>query len=156
MLFNLSGRWNKRASALATTALSAWLFIGAAPLFAQGAVTGTVTDSESMSPVSGAQVFVAGTAVGTLSGAQGTYRLEGVPAGQQTITVRLIGYRELSQAVTVQSGQVATADFAVTQTALRLQDIVVTGVVGETPRVKLPFTVERLSAADMPVPAADA
>jgi TonB-linked SusC/RagA family outer membrane protein len=156
MLFNLSGRWNKRASALATTALSAWLFIGAAPLFAQGAVTGTVTDSESLSPVAGAQVFVAGTAVGTLSGAQGTYRLEGVPAGQQTITVRLIGYRELSQDVTVQSGQVATADFAVTQTALRLQDIVVTGVVGETPRVKLPFTVERLNAADMPVPASDA
>ena len=52
MLFNLSGRWNKRASALATTALSAWLFIGAAPLFAQGAVTGTVTDSESLSPCS--------------------------------------------------------------------------------------------------------
>ena len=156
MLFNLSGRWNKRASALATTALSAWLFIGAAPLLAQGAVTGTITDSESLSPVAGAQVFVAGTAVGTLSGAQGTYRLEGVPAGQQTITVRLIGYRELSQAVTVQSGQVATADFAVTQTALRLQDIVVTGVVGETPRVKLPFTVERLNPADMPVPAADA
>ena len=156
MLFDLSGRWNKRASALAATALSAWLFVGAAPVYAQGAVTGTVTDAESLAPISGAQVFVSGTVVGTLTGAQGTYRLEGVPAGQQTITVRLIGYKELSQTVSVTSGQVATADFAVEQTALRLQDIVVTGVVGETPQIKLPFTVERLSAQDLPVPASDA
>jgi TonB-linked SusC/RagA family outer membrane protein len=34
---------------------------------------------------------------------------------------------------------------------LKLQDIVVTGVVGETPRVKLPFGVERLDDDDMPV-----
>ncbi|MDX1576935.1 MAG: SusC/RagA family TonB-linked outer membrane protein, partial [Gemmatimonadota bacterium] len=156
MLFDWSGRWTKRASALATTALSAWLFIGAAPLFAQGAITGTVVDAETLAPVAGAQVFVTGTVVGTLTGAQGTYRLEGVPAGQQTITVRLIGYRENSQTVTVTDGQVATADFQVEQTALRLQDIVVTGVVGETPRVKLPFTVERLDPQDLPVPAADA
>ena len=156
MLFDWSGRWTKRASALATTALSAWLFIGAAPLIAQGAITGTVSDAETLAPVAGAQVFVAGTVVGTLTGAQGTYRLEGVPAGQQTVTVRLIGYKELSQTVTVTNGQVATADFSVEQTALKLQDIIVTGVVGETPRVKLPFTVERLDPQDLPVPAADA
>ncbi|WP_419942617.1 SusC/RagA family TonB-linked outer membrane protein [Candidatus Palauibacter sp.] len=154
MLFDLSGR-RKRVSALAATAVSAWLFIGAAPLLAQGAVSGTVTDAESMAPVAGVQVFVAGTVIGALSGQEGTYRLEGVPAGEQTVTVRLIGYRELSQTVTVQSGQVATADFSVQQTALRIQDIVVTGVVGETPQVKLPFTVVRLSAQDFPVPAAD-
>ena len=155
MLFDLSGG-RRRVSALAATAMSAWLFIGAAPLLAQGAVSGTVTDAESLAPVAGAQVFVTGTVIGTLSGAEGTYRLEGVPTGEQTVTVRLIGYRELSQTVTVQSGQVATADFAVEQTALRIQDIVVTGVVGETPQVKLPFTVERLSAQDLPVPSADA
>ena len=155
MLFHLSGQ-RRRASALTATAVSAWLFIGAAPLFAQGAVSGTVTDAESLAPVAGAQVFVAGTVIGGLTGLEGTYRLDGVPAGEQTVTIRLIGYREASQTVTVASGQVATADFAVTQTALRLQDLVVTGVVGETPQVKLPFTVERLSTEDMPVPAADA
>ena len=154
MLFDLSERW-RRAGALTTTALSAWLFIGAAPLFAQGAITGTVTDAETFAPIAGAQVFVAGTVVGTLTGAQGTYRLEGVPTGQQTVTIRLIGYKELSQTVSVTAGQVATADFSPEQTALRLQDIVVTGVVGATPQIKLPFTVERLNAQDIPIPAAD-
>ena len=154
MFHESSGR-RKRASALAATAVSVWLFIGAAPLLAQGAVSGTVTDAESLAPVAGAQVVVAGPGIGPLSGPEGTYRLEGVPAGEQTVTVRLIGYHELSQTVTVASGQVASADFSVEQTALRLQDIVVTGVVGETPQVKLPFTVERLSAQNFPVPAAD-
>ena len=125
MLLHLSGRW-KRASALTATSVSAWLFIGAAPLIAQGAVSGTITDSETLASVAGAQVFVAGTVIGTLSGAEGTYRMEGVPAGEQTVTVRLIGYREMSQTVSVSSGQVATADFAMSQTALRLQDLVVT------------------------------
>ena len=155
MLFDV-WRGRRRVSALAATVMSAWLVIGAAPLLAQGAVSGTVTDAESLAPVGGAQVFVAGTVIGTLTGPEGTYRLDGVPTGEQTVSVRLIGYRELSQTVTVQSGQVATADFAVEQTALRIQDIVVTGVVGETPQVKLPFTVERLSSQDIPVPAADA
>ena len=155
MLFDLFGG-RRRAGALAATAVGVWLSAGAAPVLAQGAISGTVTDAESLAPVAGAQVFISGTVVGTLTGPEGTYRIEGAPAGEQTVTVRLIGYRETSQTVTVQSGQVATADFAVEQTALRIQDIVVTGVVGETPQVKLPFTVERLSAQDIPVPAADA
>ncbi len=153
MLSDPSGRWRRRVLALSAIAVSIPLWTGS--LHAQGAVTGTVTDAETLAPVAGAQVFVAGTVVGTLTGPRGAYRLDGVPAGEQTITVRLIGYTELSQTVTVQSGQVATADFAMEQTALRLQDIVVTGVVGETPRVKLPFTVERLDPQDFPVPAAD-
>ena len=148
---NARARQNIRGAVIASLAFGLLpLFIGAAPLLAQGAVSGMVTDAESLAPVAGAQVFVAGTVMGTLSGPEGTYRLVGVPAGEQTVTVRLIGYHELSQTLTVASGQVATADFAVEQTALRRQDIVVTGVVGETPQVKLPFTVERLSAQDLP------
>lgn len=156
MLFDWSNRRTCRASALATAALGAFFFIGVATVSAQqGAITGTVSDSETLQPVAGAQVFVSGTVIGTLTSAQGTYRLEGVPAGQTTVTVSLIGYRELSVTVTVQAGQVATADFSVVQTALRLQDIIVTGVVGATPAIKLPFTVVRLDPRDLPVPASD-
>jgi TonB-linked SusC/RagA family outer membrane protein len=142
--------------ALLTAVLGAWLLVGAGSVHAQqGAVAGTVTDAETLQPVAGAQVFIPGTVVGTLTGERGTYRLEGVPTGQVTVTVRLIGYREISQEVAVAGGQVVTADFAVEQTALRLQDIIVTGVVGETPRVKLPFVVERLDSQDIPVPSSN-
>ncbi|MFB6240704.1 MAG: carboxypeptidase-like regulatory domain-containing protein, partial [Gemmatimonadota bacterium] len=118
----------------------------------QGAITGTVTAAQSGNPVSGAQVFIEGTQFGTLTNQDGTYRLEGVPAGQHTVQVRLIGYQRASQTVTVRAGQATTADFSLTQTALKLQEVVVTGVAGETPQVKLPFTVEQINTAETPVP----
>ncbi|MDX1388315.1 MAG: SusC/RagA family TonB-linked outer membrane protein [Acidobacteriota bacterium] len=122
----------------------------------QGAITGTVADAETLQPVSGAQVFITGTIIGTLTNAEGRYRLEGVPTGQHTVGVRLIGYKEVTQTVTVAADQVATLDVLVEQTALKLQEIVVTGVLGETPKVKLPFTVESFDADEIPVPAANA
>ena len=94
-----------------------------------GTVRGTVVDAESIAPVPGAQVFVAGTVIGTLTDGTGGYSLTNVPAGEQVVTVRLIGYRELSRRVTVVAGQTVEVDFAVEQTTLRLRDIVVTGVV---------------------------
>ncbi|WP_419950433.1 YfbK domain-containing protein [Candidatus Palauibacter sp.] len=98
-----------------------------------GTVRGTVVDAESIAPVPGAQVFVAGTVIGTLTDGTGGYSLTNVPAGEQVVTVRLIGYRELSRRVTVVAGQTVEVDFAVEQTTLRLRDVVVTGVVDAAP-----------------------
>ena len=111
-----------------------------------GTVQGKVVDAAGNAPVGGAQVFVEGTVIGTLTDSGGAYSLENVPAGEQIVAVRLIGYRELRQSVTVVANRTAVLDFTLEQTALRIQDIVVTGVVEPTPQIKLPFTVERLSA----------
>jgi TonB-linked SusC/RagA family outer membrane protein len=110
-------------------------------------------DAGTRAPVAGAQVFIPGTVIGTVTSELGTYRLTGVPSGSVTVMVRLIGYKEASQQVEIAAGQAAALDLQLEQTALRLQDIVVTGLVAETPRVKLPFTVERLDTEDLPVTA---
>lgn len=150
-------RGRTRGFGLGAVVAAAWLLFGASPASAQqGAVTGTVTDAGSGNPVSGAQVFVQGTELGTLTSQDGTYRLEGVPTGQQTVNVRLIGYERASQTVNVSAGQAASADFQLTQTALKLQEVVVTGVAGETPQTKLPFTVSQLDAEEVPVPSSTA
>ncbi|MYE33408.1 MAG: DUF3520 domain-containing protein [Gemmatimonadales bacterium] len=118
---------------------------GPAPAHAQsetGAVRGTVLDATANVGVAGAQVFVAGTAIGTLTDANGAYFLPGVPAGERVVTVRLIGYRETSKSITVTAGETVTLGFSVEQTALRRQDPTVTGVAGETPRV-LPYAIDR-------------
>jgi TonB-linked SusC/RagA family outer membrane protein len=133
----------------------AMLLTPEASLAQQGVIAGTVSDAGTLEPVSGAQVFIPGTVIGTITDEDGTYRLRGVPATTVTVRVRLIGYKEASREVEVSPAGTVTADFQVEQTALRLQDLVVTGLVAETPRVKLPFTVERLDAADLPVPASD-
>ncbi len=122
---------------------------GPAPAHAQsetGAVQGTVLDATANTAnvgVAGAQVFVAGTTIGALTDADGNYFLSGVPAGEQVVTVRLIGYRETSKRVTVTAGETVRLDFTVEQTAIRLQETIVTGVVGDAPRVEPAITVLR-------------
>ncbi|MYL06198.1 MAG: DUF3520 domain-containing protein [Gemmatimonadales bacterium] len=89
-----------------------------------GTVQGGVFDATLNTDLVGAQVFVAGTTIGTLTGAEGAYSLPGVPAGEQVVTVRLIGYREASRRVTVTAGETVTLDFTVEQLPLRLRDLV--------------------------------
>ena len=58
---------------------------------ATGAVTGRVSDARSQQPVLGATVSVDGTLIGGATGADGRYRLTGVPVGARTVSVRRIG-----------------------------------------------------------------
>ncbi|MDX1389343.1 MAG: von Willebrand factor type A domain-containing protein, partial [Acidobacteriota bacterium] len=104
-------------------------------------ISGQVRDRETGRPIRGAQVFVAGTVLGTLTDGDGRYRLRlgdlATPGANLTITVRLIGYREQSATVTLDdSASAATLDFELEQTALNLQDVVVTGEVREGAPVK--------------------
>lgn len=149
------GVW-RRAFGAGVAFAAAWFLLGAAPAHAQqGAVAGSVTDGGTGEPVAGAQVFVEGTSIGQLTNAEGRYRITGVPTGEQTVRVRLIGYRAASQTVTVSSGQSATADFELEQTALKLQELRVTGMATAMPKVKMPFTVDQVDTEMAPVPSAN-
>ncbi len=85
---------------------------------APGAITGTVADGNG-APVPGAVVLVAGHTSGLtgnysdVTGADGTYRISGVVPGTYPKVVAFAdGYENTPQAVTVASGAVTTADFA--------------------------------------------
>ncbi len=134
------------------------LAVAAGPLQAQqtGTVTGVVQDATSGQTLESAQVFISALNMGSLTNAQGRFLLNNVPAGQHELSVELIGYGSATETITVQAGQTTTVQFELSSTALRLQELVVTGVAGETPRVKLPFTVESVDFAEMPVPQASA
>ena len=110
-----------------------------------GTVQGTVLDATANADnvgVAGAQVFVAGTVIGTLTDAEGGYSLPGVPAGEQVVTVRLIGYRQASKSVTVTAGETVTLDFSVEQTALPRLDIIPTGASTSVMRAYADFNTE--------------
>lgn len=100
----------------------------AGPLAAQaGTIRGTVADSAG-NPLANAAVSVEGTTLRASSGAAGDYEIRGVPAGVQTVRVRLIGYRSESAQVTVTDTDVVTEDFTLTRSAVQLAPIdVVTG-----------------------------
>lgn len=135
-------------------AVSALTLAFAAPVDAQqtGIITGVVMDATSQQTLESAQIFLPSLLTGALTNARGRYIMLNVPVGTHEISVELIGYSPATQTVTVVAGQTVQVDFRINSTALRLQELVVTGVAGSTPRVKLPFTVEKLDVSDMPVP----
>jgi len=122
-----------------------------------GRITGTVSDSAAGFPVAGVNIAIVGRTQGGLSGDNGQYNITGIPAGTYTLEARRLGYTPARRAgVVVTAGQTTTVDFKVQSAALHLQETVVTGVVDPTSGTKVPFTVGRVTAEDMPVPPTNA
>jgi len=90
-------------------------------------VSGTVRDQGTGNPVAAAQVFLEGLNLGTLTQSDGSYTIADVPAGSHTLTVQFLGFRSESVVVTVQAGQSVVQNFFLTQQALQLDELVVTG-----------------------------
>ena len=98
-----------------------------------GIVTGTVRDNRGAG-VPDANVLVEGTRLGTVSRGDGTYRIPDVPAGNQVVSVRRLGYQPVRKEVVVQDGGTAVVDFVVEVSATSLSAMVVTGTPGGTQR----------------------
>jgi len=112
------------AAAVAVAAAS----VATSPLSAQGgSITGKITDAATGRPIENVGVSAEATAggprFGATSGADGSYRINNLPAGTFTVTARLLGYERKSVA-NVRPGQ--TADFALTQATTTLSQTVVT------------------------------
>lgn len=112
----------------------------------QGAISGRVVAAETQEALDGAQVFVAGTEIGGLTSSDGTFRLEGVPDGEATVRVQMIGYETVEQTVTVSSGQVTEVNFELQSEAIGMEEIVVTGLASETSRATAEVSVASIDA----------
>jgi TonB-linked SusC/RagA family outer membrane protein len=91
---------------------------------ATGTVTGAVTDG-SGAPVTGAAVTVG--SLGSLTGANGRFTVQNVPAGTHQVRASRLGYTEATQSITVAAGQTATANFTLTASAVELEGVVAVG-----------------------------
>ncbi|MGH7575972.1 MAG: carboxypeptidase-like regulatory domain-containing protein, partial [Longimicrobiales bacterium] len=144
-----------------------WLFavafvLVAAPtaLVAQntGTVRGQVVEQTTGRPISGAQVHLTGTTRGGLSNEQGRYLIQGVPAAEYEVRPTMIGYSATAQQVTVVAGDTAVINFELRQSAIALDEVVVTGY-GTSTRADVSTAVANVSAreiANTPVAGVDA
>ena len=115
----------------------------------QGTVTGTVTETETGDPLSGATVQVLGENTGTAANAEGTYRITGVPAGEQTIRVTFVGFRPVEQTVDVPAGGTVRANVQLQVRASQLNEVVVTGLAQEQTRAEASVSVTSIDAAGL-------
>lgn len=121
-----------------------------------GTITGVVTDDATGQPLESALVRMTGQEGGVLTNENGRYVMPGVATGTHSLTFIIVGYEEAAFEVSVGAGQTAVLDAELAGEAIRIQELVVTGVARATPRVKLPFTVEKVDVANSPVPAISA
>ncbi|HXG70293.1 MAG TPA: SusC/RagA family TonB-linked outer membrane protein [Gemmatimonadaceae bacterium] len=106
-----------------------------AGLYAQGggSVTGRVVDEATAQPLAEAQVFIVGRQQGARTDAQGIFRITDVPPGTYQLRAIRLGFTSEVQSVVVSSGAPATANFSLSGTVAKLDEVVVTAS-GETQR----------------------
>jgi TonB-linked SusC/RagA family outer membrane protein len=112
-------------------------------------ITGTITDSETNAPVSGATVTIASLRIGAISDRFGKYTIHHVPPGKHEVEARLIGYQRQVKEASVTEGMTVTLDFSIKPTALQQNEIVVVGLSGETDRKKLGNTIGSVEGTEI-------
>ncbi|MDO8501066.1 MAG: SusC/RagA family TonB-linked outer membrane protein [Gemmatimonadaceae bacterium] len=130
-------------------ALSAMLAVPLGAAAAQGVIRGRVTDASNQRPIADAQVAITGTTSGAVTNQNGDYVIANVPSGQRQVVVRKIGFARQTRTVNVGADAGARADFALSQSATQLEQVVVTGTGGSAERKTLGNSITVLDVAGL-------
>ncbi|MBM4186383.1 MAG: TonB-dependent receptor [Gemmatimonadetes bacterium] len=115
---------------------------GASSLAAQAAVSGTVSDSKTGRPLAEAVVTAVTGGQQARTNARGEFRLEGAASGQIRIT--RVGY----QPTTVSATAGTPVAVLLVELVVKLDELVVTGTIGEAQQRSLGNAIGRISVAD--------
>jgi outer membrane receptor for ferrienterochelin and colicin len=135
----------KRMLHILTLAIGVVLFMVTTTL-GQGIVEGTVTEKGSGESMPGVNVVVQGTNIGASTNADGEFVIRNVPAGNQVIEARFIGYKVVRKNVDIVSGETVTVNLQLGATSLEMDQVVVTGTGGQTRRKEIGNSLEQVSS----------
>jgi TonB-linked SusC/RagA family outer membrane protein len=117
------------------------------PVAAQaGTIAGTVLNAVTLRPLGGAQVMIAGTERGTLADANGRFLLLNVTGTEVEVVVVMLGYQEAR--ATVRVGDTGVR-MLLSEAAIALNEIVVTGQPGGTQKRAIGNSVATVNAANV-------
>ena len=106
------------------------IMVTAETTFAQsnGKIAGRVTDAKTGDYLPGANILLEGTTFGTSSDRAGEYCVKNIPAGDYTLKVIYIGYKEFSAPLTITDGGTTGLDAALEAAFIQADEIVVDGL----------------------------
>jgi len=119
---------------------------GSLPAEGDGIIVGTVIDAVTKLPLAGVMISLDGATKGSVTSANGHYRLTHVAAGSHRMTARLLGYARQYHTVTVTEGGEITVDFALDPVTTTLDQVIVTGTVVPTERKAIPNAITVITA----------
>jgi TonB-linked SusC/RagA family outer membrane protein len=115
-----------------------------------GTIIGTVIAEDTGNPLSGANVFLVGTGMGTLTNQNGNFIIENVPPGEYQLEVSSMSYSSATQEIVVVAGERTTVNAELVLDPLSLDEIVVTGY-GTSRKEELTGSMVSIPAADLSV-----
>jgi TonB-linked SusC/RagA family outer membrane protein len=114
-----------------------------------GIIQGVAVEATTRRPLQGVQVTVSGTRLGAVSGDNGTFQIRDVPAGEHVVRAVLIGYEADDQRVTVAQDETVSITITLRQSAIVLEQLVVTALGIERQERSLTTSVQQVRADDL-------
>jgi TonB-dependent starch-binding outer membrane protein SusC len=112
-----------------------------------GSIRGEVVQQGSGQPIVGVQVWVPGTSIASLTDGRGNFLLLNVQPGVVNVRVQMLGFATAQREVRVTPGEVAGVRFELRQSAISLDEVVVTGTGAPTERRRLGHTIGSVDAS---------
>jgi len=91
-----------------------------------GKIAGTVVDASTREALPGANVILEGLFIGAATDANGEFVIYNVPAGEQTITVVYVGYKQKSKKTIIPENKTKTVNIELKFVAIETDEIVIT------------------------------
>src|SRR5436309_2571330 len=135
------GRW--RALAAPGAAVLVALLAQAAPLAAQGTITGRVTTQGTSQPIADARVLVIGSTQSASTAEDGKFTIKNVATGNVQLQVLRVGYASQKKTVNVSNGGTTVTDFALAIAIAQLEEVVTTAT-GQQRKVELGNAISTL------------
>ncbi|MBN1541747.1 TonB-dependent receptor [candidate division KSB1 bacterium] len=119
----------KNCSLIIFLLLAFFLFFGTQIVFSQinGQITGKIIEAEGKTPLPGANVLIEGTHRGASTDANGRFTISKIPPGTYTLKTSFLGYQDQAQEIKVLAGQQTRVEFALKETVLEGEQVIVYG-----------------------------
>ncbi len=130
-----------------STAIVMALLLTSQTILAQNTISGKVL-SQSGEPLTGANIIVKNTTIGTASNGDGNYSLQKLKNGEYVIRVSFFGYETQEKPIVINDNDL-TADFTLIQTSIDLNAVVVTGTRTEKSLANTPVLTQSISIQEL-------
>jgi len=114
-----------------------------------GKIRGLVVEEGTDMPLTGANVFLEGTSLGSATDGDGYFEIQSVQPGTYNLQVVFVGYKTVKQEVTVAASQDVTVNVQLQVDMLQLDEIVVTGMGGTQIKEKLGVKIAQVKAEEL-------
>ncbi|MDY0088841.1 MAG: TonB-dependent receptor [Flavobacteriaceae bacterium] len=97
-------------------------------------------------PIEGVNITIKGKNLFTKTDKTGTFILNNIPTGNQTITLSFTGFRTINENIVISENQNFEKNFELAEDLLSLEEVVISGTRSEVPVYRSPVIVSRLSS----------